>query len=46
MDIKLSYSFKKIHIFVKSNNLLNTQYNDIGNVIQPGRWTMAGIEFR
>ena len=46
MDIKLSYSFKRIHIFVKSNNLLNTQYNDIGNVIQPGRWSMAGIEFR
>jgi iron complex outermembrane receptor protein len=46
MDIKLSYSFKRIHIYVKSNNLLNTQYHDIGNVIQAGRWNMAGIEFR
>ena len=46
MDLKLSYSFKRIHIYVKSNNLLNTQYHDIGNVIQPGRWNMAGIEFR
>lgn len=46
MDIKLSYSIRRIHIYVKSNNLLNAQYHDIGNVIQPGRWNMAGIEFR
>lgn len=46
MDLKLSYSYKRIHIYVKSNNVLNTQYYDIGNVVQPGRWNMAGIEFR
>ncbi len=46
MDVKLSYSFKRIHIYLKSNNLLNTHYYDVGNVIQPGRWNMAGIEFR
>jgi vitamin B12 transporter len=46
MDVKLTYSFKRFHIYVKSNNLLNASYYDIGNVIQPGRWSMAGIEFR
>ncbi len=46
MDVKLAYSFKRIHLFLKSNNLLNTSYYDIGNVIQAGRWNMAGIEFR
>lgn len=46
MDLKLSYSFKRFHIFLKSNNLLNTPYYDIGNVIQPGRWSMLGLEFR
>lgn len=46
MDLKLSYSFKRFHLYLKSNNVLNADYYDIGNVIQPGRWSMAGIEFR
>ena len=46
MDAKLSYSFRKCHIFLETTNLLNIDYCDIGNVIQPGRWTMAGIEIR
>ena len=46
MDAKLSYSFRKCHIFLETTNLLNIDYYDIGNVIQPGRWTMAGIEIR
>ena len=44
MDLKLSYSIGRINIFFDTTNLLNVAYNDIGNVIQPGRWMVAGFE--
>lgn len=46
LDVKLAYSLWRFSIFVESTNLLDAQYMDIGNVVQPGRWTMAGFEFR
>ncbi len=46
MDLKLGYSFRRIHIFTEVTNLFDVSYNDIGNVIQPGRWIMAGFEIR
>ena len=46
VDSKLIYSFGRFHIFLESTNILNVIYNDIGNVIQPGRWTIAGIKIR
>ncbi len=46
IDTKLIHSFRKFHVFLESTNLLNVSYNDIGNVIQPGRWTMVGFEIR
>ena len=44
MDMKLTYSIRKFYLFLETTNLLNADYYDIGNVIQPGRWTMIGIE--
>ena len=46
IDTKLTYSFRKFHIFLEATNLLDADYYDIGNVIQPGRWTIVGIEIR
>ena len=46
IDMKLTYSFRRYHVFLESSNLLNVDYYDIGNVIQPGRWSIIGIEFR
>ena len=40
---KVSYKNKGMSIFASLNNIFNVSYNDIGNVIQPGRWFKAGI---
>ncbi|MCK4879272.1 MAG: TonB-dependent receptor [Bacteroidales bacterium] len=46
LDMKLACSAGRITLFLEVTNLLDVTYNDIGNVIQPGRWIMAGIEIR
>ena len=35
----------KYNAYIGVNNLLNTDYIDIGNVQQPGRWLRAGVNF-
>ena len=45
-DGKLSYKNKSLTIFAIVDNIFNTEYNDIENVIQPGRWYKAGIAYR
>ena len=42
-DLKISYVLKSVDIFVSATNLLNTKYSDVGNLIQPGSWMMAGF---
>ncbi len=46
LDAKLAYSLWRFQFFVEATNILDAHYNDIGNVTQPGRWIMAGFEFR
>lgn len=46
VDLKLDYAIGRFHLFIEATNLLNTTYNDIGNVIQPGRWALAGFAVR
>ena len=46
LDVKVAYSIWRIWFFIESTNLLDARYNDIGNVIQPGRWFMGGFEIR
>lgn len=45
-DVRLNYSVKKLTAFVSANNIFDAQYNDIGNVVQPGRWVKTGIVYR
>ncbi|WP_167619372.1 TonB-dependent receptor plug domain-containing protein [Maribellus sediminis] len=45
VDGKLSYKSKGMSLFASVNNIFNVSYNDIGNVIQPGRWFKAGISW-
>ncbi|WP_347840201.1 TonB-dependent receptor domain-containing protein [uncultured Draconibacterium sp.] len=45
-DIKLNYQQKKYSVFVSVNNIFDKEYNDIGNVIQPGRWFKTGIIYK
>ena len=44
-DGKLTFSSKRISFFTSATNLFNKKYYDIGNVIQPGRWVKAGIQY-
>ena len=50
IDGKINYQLKGFTFFVSATNILNTNYIDIGNVIQPGIWLKSGvswhIEFR
>ena len=44
-DAKLRYTRNQYAIFASVNNIFDKQYNDIGNVIQPGRWFKGGIVY-
>lgn len=43
--IKLDYRKDAIGAYVSVNNLGDTQYFDIGNVVQPGIWVMGGVKY-
>ncbi len=45
-DAKLSYKNKGITVFASVNNLFDVEYNDIGNVAQPGIWIKAGVAYK
>jgi len=46
LDVKLGYKLGSFFFFAEATNVLDTPYQDIGNLPQPGRWIMAGIEIR
>ena len=45
-DGKLSYRRNQFSVFASVNNIFDKQYNDIGNVIQPGRWFKTGVIYK
>ena len=46
VDINVGIKVGKITFFIDATNLLNTSYRDLGSVIMPGRWIMAGVRYR
>jgi iron complex outermembrane receptor protein len=44
-DGKLNYEIKSFDFYVSVNNVFDINYVDIGNVVQPGRWTKFGISY-
>lgn len=46
MDIKLSYHFKFMRIFIHATNLFDYDYHEITSLKQPGRWIKAGAELK
>jgi vitamin B12 transporter len=42
-DLKISWNFSGWSLFGSVNNLFNTSYYDIGNIVQPGRCIKIGI---
>lgn len=45
-DGKLLWQLKRMTVFASVNNIFNTEYTDIENVVQPGRWIKAGLSYR
>ena len=44
-DMKIFYPFKQFRIYCEVSNLFDVKYQDIGNLIQPGRWIRFGLNF-
>lgn len=45
-DGKINYSLRNLQFNISVNNIFNTDYVDIGNVKQPGRWIKVGISYQ
>lgn len=45
VDLKVAYALKQGSIYLDISNLLNTEYSDIAQVWQPGRWIRFGFNF-
>ncbi len=45
-DAKINYKLNHLNFSVSANNIFNTHYNDIGNVMQPGRWVKVGMVYQ
>ena len=45
LDARVGYSFKNMLLYVDVNNILDTQYKEVGAVPMPGRWMTFGLRF-
>ncbi len=46
LDVKLSYDFPGLNLYLRANNLLNRTWFDFGDIPQPGLWLILGAAFR
>lgn len=46
LDVKASYKFPRVELFVNANNIFNTTHVDFGNIPQPGFWLSGGASMR
>ncbi len=46
LSCKLKWIKENMEIYIQGENITNHKYYDIGNVIQPGIWIMAGTKFK
>jgi iron complex outermembrane receptor protein len=46
LDIHLQYNLNTWQVFADVNNLLDTDYTEVGTVPLPGRWISAGLRFK
>lgn len=46
LDAKLSWTAERYDIYLKADNITNHRYYDIGSVLQPGIWVMAGAKVK
>ncbi len=45
VDARIGYMVKNILLYIDVNNLLDTQYKEVGAVPMPGRWYTLGVRF-
>ncbi|MCB0696580.1 MAG: TonB-dependent receptor [Chitinophagaceae bacterium] len=45
LDLRIGYTFKNILLYADVNNILDTQYKEVGAVPMPGRWMTIGARF-
>lgn len=45
LDARVGYQMKEVLIYADVNNILDTQYKEIGAVPLPGRWFTFGVRF-
>lgn len=43
LDMRLSYDFRRVTIYLDVNNATNTGYRDFGGIAMPGIWASAGL---
>ena len=43
-DLRVQWSEKNYKLFVDANNVFDTTYYDLGNLVQPGLWLKAGVQ--
>lgn len=46
VDVHLQYNTGSWQVFADVNNLLDTEYSEVGTVPLPGRWVAAGLRFK
>ena len=44
LDIQLNWQIKQLHFYANISNIFNVEYQDYGNVKQPGRWFSLGVK--
>ncbi|MGC9332318.1 MAG: TonB-dependent receptor plug domain-containing protein [Bacteroidales bacterium] len=44
-DIRLSYKFNKLLVYISAYNMFNNKIRDFGNITLPRRWIKSGIRF-
>ncbi|MCD8261271.1 MAG: TonB-dependent receptor [Bacteroides sp.] len=45
LDLQLSWHTERYKIYGEINNLLDRNYYDLGNILQPGFWLKAGVSY-
>jgi len=43
LDLKIAWNYSGWNVYGCVNNILDKEYFDIGNIIQPGRWVKLGV---
>ena len=46
VDMRLSWDDRRFSLYAEANNLLDVEYYDLGNVVQPRLWVKLGVDVK